>query len=262
MLAISTISWKRSTGALVVLAVFGLGVEYGRLDHRHSLLAEGAQDPAPEGSEKKNAAGGKKEEDVLRLVPKSSREAKPIIVPEGRILLLDFLQSVADNNAQTVYVVGSPDRKRSIRLTKTHTKLPFTTAEAILRENGFYLSRQQIGSSVTGKKNVLWVQPKIERVKRRGALIRRGEGERPPRDDRDRERRRDREDRSDSREPADLGTDLGTSRLKSRRGEIRIFRRDDGGGRSWLVQYETTDRDEADDIASLIRANLEAASRR
>ena len=50
--------------------------------------------------------------------------------------------------------------------------------------------------------------------------------------------------------------------IQSGHEDVRVYRRDDGSLISWLVQYETTSREDAEDMASVMKANLDASARK
>jgi len=217
----------------------------------------------------------------LRLVPKSLREGRPIRLEAGEIYLLDFLQGLADSNARQVYLVGVVDAKRTVRIEKSYTSLSFDQAVRVLAAHGLLLSEEELGGNVSGKKDVYWVQPKLEPVRRRGSIVRPG-GDPGGREDRstndpggglgdDPGNRRDASD-GDANDGDASDGDGDDIEVGPRHGrgvaaggdepDLRVYRRSDGGLVTWLVQYETRSRQDAGDIVSIIRATLDASRRR
>jgi hypothetical protein len=239
--------------ALLVLVALGIGTEIGRRFARPGTLAQdaGGLGEADTGKKKSSSA-------PLRFVPKSRRESRPILLPTGEVYLLDFLQGLSDSNARTVYLDGKVDSKTSVRIRKNYTKLSFAEAEKLLAEHDLYLSETEMGGNVAGKKKVYWVQPKLKRVTRRGSLVRRGgsaQGDDGTGDTGGTVRKT-------AGHRANAGSTVERRPIQSGHEDVRIYRRDDGSLITWLVQYETSSRKDAEDMVSVMQANLEASARK
>ena len=268
----------RTTTVLLVLAALVVGTETGRRFTRPGTLAQDAEDHSKADPRRQKTSKG-----PLRLVPQSRRESRPILLPIGEVYLLDLLQGLADSNARTVYLDGKVDAGSSVRIGKTYSKLSFAEAKSILAEHGLYLGESEMTSSVSGKKKSFWVQAKVTRPTQRGALVRRSSGGVKSRG-RDASGRvaggrvaggRVAGGRVAGGRVAGGGAPTGKAGPRGQNpgsavqrrpvagadDDVRVYRRDDGSLITWLVQYETSSRTDAEDMASVMKANLEASAR-
>ncbi len=253
----------RTTTDLLVLAALVVGTETGRRFTRPGTLAQDAEDHSKADPRRQKTSTG-----PLRLVPQSRRESRPVLLPVGEIYLLDLLQGLADSNARTVYLDGKVDAGSSVRIGKTYSKLSFAEAKSILAEHGLYLGESEMTSSVSGNKKSFWVQAKVTRPTQRGALVRRNSGG-------VKSRGRVASGRDANGRAAGGGAPTGKAGPRGQNpgsavqrrpvagadDDVRVYRRDDGSLITWLVQYETSSRTDAEDMASVMKANLEASAR-
>lgn len=174
---------------------------------------------APFIASRAGAAGG----DPVSFRPAEGRQGVAVEIPRGKELLFLFLQRLADFTGEPTYFVGETAPDATITIARDVGQLDFDAADKVLRAAGFQLSRQSYR-----QKRVLWVERRLVPPGTTGKLTRRGEGEPEP-------------------EPARSSTTDAAP-------GVSLFERRDGAGTRFLVTYETSSREDADDLLLLIEA--------
>ena len=179
----------------------------------------------------------------LKILPRSP-EKSAISLAAGEVLLFEYLQGLADSSARSVYVVDLPTQTKKVRVKRALTSIETKDAIRLLDQHGVYLSED----TYRGKK-IFWVQPKLERSRRRGGLIRR------PRNGENRDEGHADESADSARDSRRPGVDAddGPS-VESANPNVRVYRRGEGRQQVWMVQFETEDRERAWEVVSLIEA--------
>ena len=172
----------------------------------------------------------------VRIRPTPGRRGVPLDLPRGPVLLFGLLKQLADHTSETIYVEGSVPPEEIIELKRTVKELDVKGARTLLAAQGFEMSRVDYR-----KQKVLWVRRPLDRRRKAGAIVRPGAGSRGGAIPETPERRL-------------IGTPLPASSHPS----LRLYERADGNTRSYLLQFETSSREEAAEVMSLIQAALEA----
>jgi hypothetical protein len=179
--------------------------------------------------------------DPVRILPSPARRGAPLDLPRGEVLLFTFLKALADHTGETFYLEGGVPPEQTIELERAFKKLDAESARALLAAQGFSMTRE-----LYRKQKVLWVQRRLSRERKVGGIVRRGEGgaREAPRA------------APGTRSPA---LPLPASSTPA----LRLFQRADGAtaAPTYLVQFETSSRDEAAEVMSLIEAALRARKR-
>ena len=155
--------------------------------------------------------------------PTQGREGRAVEIPRGKELLFLFLQRLADYTGKATYFVGDTAPNTTITLKREAAQLDFDTARSFLGDAGYELTRQNYR-----RQQVLWVQRLLTPPGGRGKLTRRRPGDPEPSPVSD----------------ANTSTPAGVS----------LFERRDGTGKRYLLTFETSSREEADDVLLLLEA--------
>jgi hypothetical protein len=165
------------------------------------------------------AAGG----DPVTFRPTEGRKGRAVEIPRGKELLFLFLQRLADYTGKATYFVGSTAPDATITLKREVQQLDFETARSVLVDAGYELTRQN-----HRQQDVLWIQKLLTRPGGRGKLTRRRPGDPEP-------------------SPVSAAT-------ASTPAGVSLFERRDGAGKRFLITFETSSREETDDLLLLLEA--------
>jgi hypothetical protein len=196
-------------------ALFGCG-----LGAAVALFAVIVFSAAPGGAEEKRAI-----EEPAIIAPRAAARRGAANLPRGEVLLMDFLQQLADSSGEPVCVDGNVSPAEKISLERALDRLDAQAAAQILDRNGFGLTREKYRGV-----EVHWVQRLLSRQPRRRGAIVRPEAGAPS---------------SGGRERAPALGETGVPGL-------RLYRRADGET-SYLVTFETASEEEAAEVVSLIQ---------
>ena len=164
-------------------------------------------------------------------------KGQPVEMPRGKTLLFLFLQRLADYDGRDLYFVGESTPDEKILIAADLPALSAAEAGKTLRKAGFDLSAE-----LYRENKVLWVQRRLVPPKKRGRLIRRGEaGDENGKPGSNSARSVEREQKATSHELA---------------AGVSSFERRAGDGSRFLVTFETSSREEAEDVTLLVESYL------
>lgn len=179
---------------------------------------------APPGTEESAEA-----ETVLTPRPRSQRGVARL--PRGDVLLLDFLQQLADASGERVAVPPGERPDATIILPRALGTLDLKTAREVLTANGLEIQAEP--SSEAGERVLYRVQRGLTRPGTRGRIIMPGEEVEPA---------------DDARAPVPRRT------AAPKAAEPRLYALEEGDGGRYLVVVECDSRKEAEDVLALLRA--------
>ncbi len=163
-----------------------------------------------------------------------------ISLPRGDVLLVQFLQALADATQVTVYYKGKDSPGTNITLERSLDALDAKTAARILEANGFELSDTELKGKI-----VHWVQRAMMLPRQKGKIVRgeekKGDGDEPSRDP-----------------PAKGSSAEREGALTQDAPVISLYAREEGTGTRFAVIFETGSRKEAEEALSLLKAQRRA----
>jgi len=169
------------------------------------------------------------------LRPQPDRKGKPVSLPRGEVLLLEFLQQFANCSGEPVCLAGDEPPETAVDLPKAFDALDARTVRDLLDKNGFDMNRQTYR-----EREVYWVQRNLTFPDKKGRIIR-------PSDEEGREE----PGAAKSEKNPDEGA---TERPRAGASSLRLYRSEEGPGARYLVIFETSSRKEAEDVLALLRA--------
>lgn len=101
-----------------------------------------------------------------------ARKGQPVNLPRGDVLVVYFLQQLADTLGEPVYLGSETPPDASLRLERTVTQLDLRAAREILGGQGYELSEE-----VYRGKKVQWAQKALDATRKAGRILRPGERE-------------------------------------------------------------------------------------
>jgi hypothetical protein len=146
------------------------------------------------------------------------------------VLLVEFVQGLADYTGETTYLAGEDRPDTRITLPRAVKALDFDTAARLLKDTGYELSRETYRG-----REVYWVQRLLVPQRKQGGIIRPKPGG------------------GKQGEPVDE-PDAADQDPGGRRDRLSLFERRSGEGVRFLLTFETNSRDEAEEAMELLKA--------
>jgi hypothetical protein len=166
--------------------------------------------------------------DPIAFRPGAGRKGQAVEVPRGEVLLFEVIQRLADYTGEPAYFAENDPPTTRLTLSRPLAAVDFKSAQAVLAEAGYDLSREEYRG-----KQVCWIQRLIVPPRKPGALVRTpagGAGEAPARGD------------------------GGERPAEGEHGGVNLFELRSGTGARFLLTFETGSRAEADDALHLLRS--------
>jgi hypothetical protein len=169
--------------------------------------------------------------DPVLFRPTAGRKGQAVTLPRGDVLLFELIQRAADSSGEVFVYKGEDPPDTRVTLSKDVDSADLKGVQAALEAQGFSLSEE-----VYREKPVRWVQRQIVPPRRKGKISR--EPEKAP---------------SGAAGPAASRTG-GEAPEAILPPSVKLYRSEAGSGARYMVIYETSSREDADDVLLLLRA--------
>jgi len=157
--------------------------------------------------------------------PTPGRQGAAVELLRGKSNLFVLLQRFADFTGEPTYYAGNEPPDTTITIPSRIAALNQAAAQQVLEAAGYDLSRERYR-----EREVYWVQRGISNQRRTGGLRRRKAGELTP----------------ERLAPAAAGANSAPG--------VSLFQRREGSGTTFLVTYETSSREAAEDAVLVLEA--------